>query len=371
MSFLDCLYAKVKTGTVSRAKTDALAREYEELVEQYTGTMGSVDAAAKAAARIVSVKQEVIAQKIENDITHALMLQDVRASVSSKAEILQAEKQSAKFAKWIFGNPYSRAVGERLQSVYVRHQSLERMAHASIADLVEEFRSKRAGVQQDTAGFMDVVREMGGTNTGNAAAVAFGKSLRRVFDDLHAAFQDAGGVIGRLDNWFPQIHTPELVGRATFDEWKSFLFPLLDRERIIDLDTGLPMSDRRLEQVARESYESIKTNGLVDVANRAAEGKQTFGKGGEVSMRRTSARFFHFKNTEAFLEYNRRFGVGDSGLFDGVITNSAQSIARLHARAKPSEQNRRQMRPIREQDAEFAIKCVGIILCEIGWADWV
>jgi hypothetical protein len=54
-----------------------------------------------------------------------------------------------------------------------------------------------------------------------------------------------------------------------------------------------------------------------------------------------------------------------------VAANSAHSIARLHSRAKPSEKHRRKVRPIREQDAEFAVKCVGIILCEIGWADWI
>ena len=53
-----------------------------------------------------------------------------------------------------------------------------------------------------------------------------------------------------------------------------------------------------------------------------------------------------------------------------IASSASRIIARLHARNKPSERERREMRVIREQDAELATHCVGVILCEIGWADW-
>ena len=53
-----------------------------------------------------------------------------------------------------------------------------------------------------------------------------------------------------------------------------------------------------------------------------------------------------------------------------VGASAAKIIARLHARAKPSERERRAMRTIREQDAQLAIQCLGTLLCEVGWADW-
>lgn len=54
-----------------------------------------------------------------------------------------------------------------------------------------------------------------------------------------------------------------------------------------------------------------------------------------------------------------------------IAACAAKIIARLHARAKPVEKIKRKTRPIREQDAELAVQCVGTILCELGWADWV
>ncbi len=53
-----------------------------------------------------------------------------------------------------------------------------------------------------------------------------------------------------------------------------------------------------------------------------------------------------------------------------IAANAANIIARLHARAKPSEQEKRELHAIREQDAELAIQCVGTLLCEIGFAEW-
>ena len=53
-----------------------------------------------------------------------------------------------------------------------------------------------------------------------------------------------------------------------------------------------------------------------------------------------------------------------------IGANAAKIVAQLHARAKPSEQEKRDLRPIREQDADLAVQCVGTLLCEIGLAEW-
>lgn len=53
-----------------------------------------------------------------------------------------------------------------------------------------------------------------------------------------------------------------------------------------------------------------------------------------------------------------------------IAASAAKIIARLHARAKPVETAKRPLRSIREQDAELATQCVGVLLCELGWADW-
>lgn len=51
-----------------------------------------------------------------------------------------------------------------------------------------------------------------------------------------------------------------------------------------------------------------------------------------------------------------------------VIQNVGRALARLHARNKPNVQEEKGTRPVTEDDAEFALASVGLLLREIGWA---
>lgn len=53
-----------------------------------------------------------------------------------------------------------------------------------------------------------------------------------------------------------------------------------------------------------------------------------------------------------------------------VVSNSAKIIARFHARSKNAEQEKRPIRPITEQDAEYAVQAVGTIICDLGWGEY-
>lgn len=52
-----------------------------------------------------------------------------------------------------------------------------------------------------------------------------------------------------------------------------------------------------------------------------------------------------------------------------IAADSAEIIARLHARAKPNEQLKRSLPAISEMDAELSVACVSAIMREIAWAD--
>jgi hypothetical protein len=47
----------------------------------------------------------------------------------------------------------------------------------------------------------------------------------------------------------------------------------------------------------------------------------------------------------------------------------AKIIARLHSRAKPNEQERYSTRPPTEDDGQFVVAAIGMLLREIGWAE--
>jgi hypothetical protein len=51
-----------------------------------------------------------------------------------------------------------------------------------------------------------------------------------------------------------------------------------------------------------------------------------------------------------------------------VIKNVGQTLARLHARNKPNVHEELGTRPVTEEDAEYTLAAVGILLRELGWA---
>ncbi|HUV99742.1 MAG TPA: hypothetical protein VMV88_06250 [Gallionella sp.] len=54
-----------------------------------------------------------------------------------------------------------------------------------------------------------------------------------------------------------------------------------------------------------------------------------------------------------------------------IVRCAAEIPQRLHSRGKHAEQEKRdELRPIRDQDAALAVNCIGVMLCDLGWAEW-
>lgn len=335
MSFADCI--KNHTIITDRQKSELLA-EYEKLRMTYSKTMGDANAGEAAAANFVQVKTAQLAQKTKNAKRDVLAWkQIIQPKIKKIAKANDAERESAsKGTKWLFGKSgTARAVRRILEETIIRQQSIEGRSHRALADIIEKYRARLGGLKQDTEGFVPVVEAAMGKRGNDNEANAAGDAIRQVFDALHRMYQQAGGVIGKLDNYFPQAHNPFLVrgkgdkGEA-FQRWRTVMLDNLDMSRMIDDRTGLPFTDADLLVRMQDDFEGIISNGLDEVARRAEAGKQTFGKGGGVAMRHSSSRFYHFKDADSFLAYNREFGFGDEGLFNvmmGHISTMARDIA--------------------------------------------
>lgn len=51
-----------------------------------------------------------------------------------------------------------------------------------------------------------------------------------------------------------------------------------------------------------------------------------------------------------------------------LVTHSADIVRRLHSRGKPNEEVKLNTRPVSDEDANLALKCLWFILVELGWA---
>jgi len=174
------------------------------------------------------------------------------------------------------------------------------------------------GFFQDRAKLIDLVKELRGEDTGNPLAARGAKAFHDTAEKARQSFNQAGGDIGRLDDWgMPQHHSQERVAAAGKDAWTQEIMPLLDRARYVD-DAGVPFTDQRVRDFLGKAWETIATNGHAN----AEPGMQGAGKR---ANRHAESRQVHFKDADAVIGYWERFG--EKAAFD-ILTGHIETMAR-------------------------------------------
>ena len=311
MTFLACIQKNVDKGLLSKNAYTRLEKEYNQLVEQYRNTMGDEQAAIQAASKLIAAKKKLAEDKAR---TLLLATRTQERIVSEFEEIRKADPKAT------YGKLYSTL----MDRAHNRRDGVLRQAYSNLGEFVDKYSSKYAGLHTNRDNIQDVVRVMVDKNhtvTGKDS-IAFGRSLRETKNMLRQRFINAGGVVGDLENHFPQVHMKERVKQVSFEDWYNELRPKLDITRMIDDETGLPFDDIKLKEVMRENYQNIVTDGRHAKQKQLDAGKSTRARSWdmyEVSTRKQSKRFYHFKSADDFLAYNRDFGMGDEGLYEMMV----------------------------------------------------
>lgn len=182
------------------------------------------------------------------------------------------------------------------------------------------------GKVRNRAQMSDIGRELFGESTGNADAAAMASSWRRAAEYLRQRFNQAGGDIGFRADWgLPQAHDWKAIRAAGFDEWRDFIVPRLDLARMIDTDTGRPMTAAKLNSILPAIFDDIRSQGA---ASRTPGSKP--GGSSAWANRRNDARFFAFRGAAAWEEYGAKFGSGNAyDAMMGHMEGMAREIAAL------------------------------------------
>lgn len=165
------------------------------------------------------------------------------------------------------------------------------------------------------------IREVHGTPSGDPEIAKAVKAWTEATESLRKRYNDAGGDIGKLDNWgLPHSWSQDIVNKRGKQQWVDDMLPLLDRSRYVKED-GARMTDAEVSEFLGKAWLSVASNG----ANKQkAEG---FMKG--VKANRGSAeRQIHFKDGAAALEAFRTYS--DRNVFQvlsGHVKRMASDIA--------------------------------------------
>lgn len=316
MSIKDCLNSAAAQGAISKAEADDLARQFDDHLAAARATMGDALAMAEAKTALEKALRDN-AMEIERRaaLTEAAQMR-LKARFMAEADFYTAAK--AVLSHFGFRNG---------SSVRGATEGILGALHGQLSDVMTTFRRKGVlGKRQNMAVMPDVVKALHGEVVANPVAVALGKSIGDVIEDLRLRFNAAGGNMPKLDGFgLPHSHDNAKVKAMGRIGWKDAIRPRLERSKIIDKYTGWPISKANLEKALDHAYDQI----VSDSAAWLTPSNGPMGLGA-ISSRRQDSRFLVFKSGQDWLDYHQQFGKGDvvQAMFNHV-NGMARDIAAM------------------------------------------
>lgn len=215
----------------------------------------------------------------------------------------------------------------QLDSVKYDRNALQQVFQGMMGDFFSEVNENIVGTIRNQGRLMNVVRELHGTATGDAAAKAYAEAFRKTSERARQMFNSYGGHIDQLADWgLPHTHDAARIAKTSFDDWFAALKDSgMDLDRMKDFLSDRPLSEldeAGQKAVLRQIYDNI-------VMGRAIDGPR-YGKarGQAASDRHSQRRIIHFKSADGWMKYNERFGATDPfTAISGHLSAMARDIA--------------------------------------------
>jgi hypothetical protein len=314
-----CLTELHARGLISEAAFARMRPRYEQLVLQYERAHGRAAAESMATARVLEdAEGEALQRKRQ-------VLLQAQAQGRWLADMRGAAGDSAALG--------GRAAHDRVVAMDYARVAIRRRAHGMIEGLLARFRHDALGRVRERAELDLVTRELHGEDSGSLTARELAEAWRQTAEWLRSRFNAAGGAIGKLEGWaLPQAHDSLRVMQAGFPAWRDVLLGrngeagLLDRGKMIDFDSGLPLADDKLDAILQDMWQAIATDGW---SRREPGGIFA----GAVANRRAQHRVLHFAGADAWNAYAARFGNNGSA-FDAMLAHiegMSRDIAAIEA----------------------------------------
>ena len=217
-----------------------------------------------------------------------------------------------------------------IQSIEKQAQSLHSRWMSLVADVFTKTQ-ERFGMSVNKEMTDDIIRVMFGGKSDNPEITAMAKEVSTTLEEMRLAFNRAGGNIKKLDNYgFMTSHDQKKVALTDQAEWiKDVLFGI-DRNQYVK-DTGELMDELELNSMLKEIYKTIATNGankdLQVLSKQAKAGASPVGGRSKMANRHQEARALHFKDGNAWLAYQKKYGTYNEAGFHEILKNHTQRMS--------------------------------------------
>lgn len=242
---------------------------------------------------------------------------DIQEQLKRKHKIAAQDilKQSQNIAALDHGKLSSMEVIDRMVAAHGDMsgiQSIDSKARGIAAiyrgELVDFYTNIKGGlgIFTDQELVQKIVRERFGENTGDALAKKISDKMGDVFETMRDRFNRNGGDIGDLGNKFglPQTHNLEKIVKEGKEQWVNDVLPDQDVSMFVHED-GSYYSQQEIRSLLEYTYDTLSSDG----ANKIEVGRQATGGGtSKVTNRHGESRVLHFKDADAWLRYQNKYG---------------------------------------------------------------
>lgn len=217
-----------------------------------------------------------------------------------------------------------------IQSIEKQSQALHSRWMSLVADVFTKTQ-ERFGMSVNKAMTDDIIRVMFGGKSDNQEITAMAKEVSAALEEMRLAFNRAGGNIKKLDNFgFMTSHDQKKVALTDQSEWVNDALNGLDRNQYVK-ETGELMDELELMSMLEDVYKTISTNGankdLLVLNKQAKASASPVGGRSKMANRHQESRALHFKDGDAWLAYQNKYGTYNEAGFHEILKNHTQRMS--------------------------------------------
>lgn len=246
---------------------------------------------------------EFVAQDIQDQLKrkHAIAARDILTQSKNLALLDHPTLSSSEVVDRLVA-PHGDMSG--VQSIDSKARGIASIYRGDLVDFYTNIKGGM-GVFTDKEMVTNIVRERFGDNSGDPVAKKISDKMGEVFEGMRERFNRSGGDIGKLDDWgLPQTHDLAKIVKVGKEAWVKKAEQLINTSKYVHED-GSYYSQQEIRELLEYSYDTLSSNG----ANKTEVGRQsTAGVSSKVTSRHSESRVLHFKDADAWLEYQAEFG---------------------------------------------------------------
>lgn len=325
-TFVGCIYDQLEQRGFGKKRADEIVDNFNGLRAGFEQAgMSKSDAAVKAMDSVFARIIEENAEKQKRLFKDIAVLADMKERVSQARDVSVSAFAGDGLGD---GSRYAMAAVSQIAddprfkglSLLSRREATFGQFKAILADVFDKMGKGAFGVQRGVEHLPDLVREMFGESTGNAAARDAAHAFDKVDRVAVGLFNDAGGSLRRLDRYVPQpnnsVGKMVTAGEEQFvkdmtqwADWDRMRWPdgspITDTQRF-NPETGKWDGVNNREEWLRRYYQTVTLNGANKINADAMQGQ-----GRAVGNMLDVHRQLHLKDADSWLAAHEKYGDGN------------------------------------------------------------